>query len=506
MADVVRSLHIHQWIILAFVTGSVAFTPASAIAEDIALPTPATNNTELIVEPILPKDLLKHIKSLSIPIDAISIVVKNVNASTPRASLHADVKRNPASVMKMVTTFSALSELGPGFQWDMDVRRTGTIENGVLNGDLILVGKGNPFFIKPDLWNLLNQLETRGVRSVNGDLIIDSTYFDLPDYDPGEFDGRHYRAYNAGPSATLFNFNSMDFYLLPAKGKQLVDVRSSPVLKNVDVVSDVRQLKGNCRGSKISLRMKVTEKDDKRQVRFSGTYPEKCGRYHLTRSVVPSDELLYGSFMSMMEERGGSFDGNLMIGESPSASRKLFTLSSKTLSEVIRSTNKFSNNVMSRQLFLSVGAEKMGPPASLEKARKAVDQILREHGLSFTDFHMDNGSGLCRDCTVTAREISALLSAAWSSQYMPEFLASLAVPGVDGSLKKRFPKGDYKGRVHMKTGTIDHVSAAAGVAHTKSNQRYQFVLLINHKNIHKGKGQAFQRKFMSWLVNLNESE
>lgn len=203
-----------------------------------------------------------------------------------------------------------------------------------------------------------------------------------------------------------------------------------------------------------------------------------------------------------MESRGGELTGGLLIGRAPEKSTKLFTLSSKTLSEIVRSTNKFSNNVMSQQLFLTLGAETYGKPATQSKGEKALKAVLAADGVNTDSLIIANGSGLCRQCQVTTDTLMQTLDAAWRSVYMPEFVASLGVPGVDGSLKKRFPKGSYKGRVHMKTGTIDHVSAAAGYVQTKSNERYSFALIINHEDVHKGKGQAFQRRLMSWMVKL----
>lgn len=450
----------------------------------------------------LPLDLQRRLTKLGIPSDTLSLVVKKIGVQTPLVSWHPDEPRNPASVMKIVTTFAGLSALGPGYQWKTDVRRTGKIHEGKLDGDLILVGKGNPFFLKPDLWTLVNELESRGIYSISGDLIIDDTYFDLPNHDPDGFDGEGYRPYNVGPSAALFNFNTLDFYLVPREGEALVEVRTTPPIENIEIVSDIAQLAGACRGNKIRLRMNVESQSERPVVRFSGNYPERCGRYHLTRSVMSSNELLFGTLESLFKERGGALEGHLLIGASPADASSLLTITSQTLSEIIRSINKFSNNVMSRQLFLTVGAERFGAPTSMDKAQRALVDVLKQNDIQMPHLSMDNGSGLCRDCSVSANGLLHLLEVAWDSRFMPEFFSSLPVPGEDGALKKRFRSGKFKGRIHMKTGTIDHVSAAAGLVHGEGQQRYLFVMMINHKNVDKGKGQAFQRYLMNWLVSL----
>ncbi|MFK8029041.1 MAG: D-alanyl-D-alanine carboxypeptidase/D-alanyl-D-alanine-endopeptidase [Gammaproteobacteria bacterium] len=449
----------------------------------------------------IPAELNKHLEKLGIPLDSVSLSVQKLGAEESLVNVHSSVPRNPASVMKMLTTYAALAKLGPGYQWETELRRTGLAEGGVLRGDLIIVGRGNPMFLQQDLWSMVNHLDARGIRSIAGDLIIDSSYFDLPDHDSSAFDGKGYRPYNAGPDAALFNFSSVDFSLVPQKGKEFVDVRVAPHIRGMEIESTIKQLNGDCRGNRIKLRLDVEQLEASRKVKYSGHYPRSCGRYQLTRAVLPSTELLYGTLSSIMASRGGELTGGLLIGRAPKGSSKLLTLSSKTLSEIVRSTNKFSNNVMSRQLFLTLGAETYGKPATPGKGENALKAVLSEEGVDTDSLIVANGSGLCRQCRVTVDTLMQTLDAAWQSIYMPEFVASLGVPGIDGSLKKRFPKGSYKGRVHMKTGTIDHVSAAAGYVQSKSNERYKFALVINHENVHKGKGNAFQRKLMSWIVN-----
>ncbi|MEM7083202.1 MAG: D-alanyl-D-alanine carboxypeptidase/D-alanyl-D-alanine-endopeptidase [Pseudomonadota bacterium] len=449
----------------------------------------------------LPDELQSGLQSLKIDLKNVSLIVKEVNSERPMVSYQAAIARNPASVMKMFTTFAALSELGPGFQWQTDVRRTGLAENGQLNGDLIVVGGGDPSFLQENLWALVNQLSVRGIHTINGDLIVDESLFDLPDHDPGAFDGRQYRPYNVGPHAALFNFNAINFTLVPV-AKPFVDIRVVPAVKGLEVVSRVKALTGACKSNRIRMRIAVEAIESGRQVMFTGQYPKSCGRYQLTRAVLPSNELLYGTLSTLLEERGGGLNGALLIGRAPSDSRKLMSLTSPTLSEVVRSTNKFSNNVMSQQLFLTLGEQMYGAPATASKGDTALRAVLSRQGIDVESLIIANGSGLCRQCRVTADTIVQLLDVAWHSPYMPEFIASLGVPGIDGSLKKRFPKGSYKGRVHMKTGTIDHVSAAAGYVQTRDNRRLQFALMINQENVHKGAGQAFQRRLMHYLVAL----
>lgn len=172
---------------------------------------------------------------------------------------------------------------------------------------------------------------------------------------------------------------------------------------------------------------------------------------------------------------------------------------SRPLSEQIRLINKYSNNVMTRQLFLTMGAETYGWPGSLPKARAAVTQWLSDNGLDAERIVLDNGAGLSRDTRISARSLARLLALGWRSPFMPEFVASMSLVGMDGTFRRRFRDGPLTGQAHLKTGRLDGVTAMAGYAMARDGRRYVVVSLHNSPDVHRGTGEVVQNAILQWL-------
>jgi D-alanyl-D-alanine carboxypeptidase/D-alanyl-D-alanine-endopeptidase (penicillin-binding protein 4) len=191
--------------------------------------------------------------------------------------------------------------------------------------------------------------------------------------------------------------------------------------------------------------------------------------------------LAFNSFKQLWKELGGHLHGSLVEGRvNKNQDKRLHLYQSPTLGEQIRTINKWSNNVMSRQLLLTLGAEKYAAPATLEKGRNAIIDVLKAIGVENTeDILIDNGSGLSRTAHFSAKQMASLLEAAYHDPYMPEFLASLSLTGMDGTLYKRFRKDDLKGRGHLKTGTINGVSTISGYMLNRRGKRFLIVIQQN---------------------------
>jgi hypothetical protein len=170
----------------------------------------------------LPEPVAQAFKQANIPLSAVSIVVAPLsNASPnaalpkPRLSLHANAEMNPASVMKLITTSAGLSLLGPDFTWRNKVFIDGSVKEGVLQGNLYLKGSGDPKLVVERLQALLQDLMAKGIRDVKGDIVLDSSVFDLPAKNPASFDDEPLRPYNVAPQGLLLNFNAMLFKFTP---------------------------------------------------------------------------------------------------------------------------------------------------------------------------------------------------------------------------------------------------------------------------------------------------
>ena len=147
----------------------------------------------------LPAAFTDALKQAGIPLDHVAVVVQPLDAAAPVLSHNAEAALNPASVMKLATSFAALNQLGPGYAWSTDVWADGVIADGVLSGDLVIKGHGDPTLTLARMWLLQRELRARGVRHIHGNLVLDLSHFELPAIDPGAFDGEPLALYNAAP-------------------------------------------------------------------------------------------------------------------------------------------------------------------------------------------------------------------------------------------------------------------------------------------------------------------
>jgi D-alanyl-D-alanine carboxypeptidase/D-alanyl-D-alanine-endopeptidase (penicillin-binding protein 4) len=409
------------------------------------------------------------------------------------------VARNPASAIKLVTTFVALDVLGPGYVWGTDAYVDAPIEKGRLTGDLYLKGGGDPFLVTERFWSFLRGLRDAGLRDIDGELVLDESFFDVGPVDPAAFDAKPHRSYNVAPNALLLNFNATRFLFFPEPGGDRVRIVADPPSATLQIDNALEPSPGACQAAKYHIRMHVEEVSSGGRVRFSGPYPQGCGRHELTRVVSAPTPYVFGVFKSLWSEMGGSISGGVRLGKVPAGARRFFRTTSRPLAEQIRGINKFSNNVMTRQLFLTLGAHHDGVPGTEDKGRRAVSEWLRNAGFDTRQLYIDNGAGLSRDTRVDAQTLGEFLLAAYESPYMPEFISSLPLAAIDGSMKRRFNGEALQGRLHIKTGLLDHVRTMGGYVSSKSGKTFVVVALHSHPGVHKTAGTLVQDSLLRWV-------
>lgn len=427
--------------------------------------------------------------------DNLSIYIRDINADKPLLSHNADVQRTPASTMKLLTTFAALKALGPSYTWKTEAWMRGEFKDGVLDGDLIIKGYGDPFLVHERYWKFIHNLRNKGLNTITGNIIIDNSYYDLPELDPSAFDNEPHRTYNALPTALMFNFQATRF-LFEAKDNK-VNITPFPKSDHLNLVNKVKLAKGRCR--KNHYRPKFKQSDDSDMI-VQGSYAKGCGQNFILRCVTPPDELAFDAFKQFWTELGGHLLGGKAEGRvNKSTDKRFYVYRSPSLGEQIRTINKWSNNVMVRQVLLTLGAEKYGAPATLKKGRDAILAVLKDAGVPNTgDILIENGSGLSRIAHFSAKQMASLLDIAYRDAYMPEFLASLSLSGRDGTLYKRFKNEDLAGRAHLKTGTIKNVTAISGYMLNRQGKRLIVVIQQNGKDVRQGKGVALQNSILRW--------
>lgn len=445
----------------------------------------------------LPAPVALALSAANIPISTISIAVRETETIKPRLAINAEQAMNPASVMKLVTTFAALELLGPAYTWKTTAWSAAPLDNGVLAGDLVLRGGADPKLTFEQFWLLLRQLRARGVREIAGDLVLDRGLLATVDHDPAAFDDKPLRPYNVGPDALLLNFKALRLTLVPDTAAKAVRVMAEPEPANLDIVNLIKLGNNGCGDWKEALRADLIQHGSRWRLALTGHYSASCGEKNWNLGLLPHAAYVGGVFEQLWAELGGVFHGEVRDGPMPADARQLAVIESPTLAEVVRDINKFSNNVMARQLFLTMGAESGRRPARTEDADAAVRAWLDGRGLHFPELVLDNGSGLSRRERISAANLAALLAAAWKSPVMPEFIASLPLIAVDGTMKKRLNGSSIAGQAHVKTGTLEGVKTIAGYVLDRQGRRQIVVFLVNHPNAQAA--QAAQDALLAWV-------
>ena len=440
------------------ISSLAAFASAPATAAVSALPTAFT----------------LALKDAGIPLQSVAVVVQAVDADEPLLRLNASQAMNPASVMKLVTTFAALELLGPAYAWSTEMLTdTATPpDKGRLAGNLYVRGSGDPRLALEQFWLMLRQLRDRGIREVDGDLVLDRSAFALPAHDPGGFDKEPLRPYNAGPDALMVNLKSVSLILHPDSERNAVTVFSTTPSETLRIANRLKLTADACGDWR--ERFQTTVNGD--EIDLAGSFSTNCGDKALHLSPWPADQQVEQLFRALWRELGGTLRGRVRPGSIPATALSLAVHESPTLSEVVREVNKYSNNVMARQVFLTLDAQR---PATPLGASQRVLSWLAERGMQMPGLVLENGSGLSRAERVSAEGLSRLLRAAWDSPVMPELISSLPLAGIDGTMRKRLGNGAAAGRAHLKTGYLSGVRAIAGYVQDSREKRWVVVCLIN---------------------------
>jgi D-alanyl-D-alanine carboxypeptidase/D-alanyl-D-alanine-endopeptidase (penicillin-binding protein 4) len=443
-----------------------------------------------------PPEVARALKQAGIPQEAAAFYVHEAGSPRPAVAVNADAPMNPASVMKLLTTYAALELLGPGYTWKTEVYGAGPLVGDRLDGDLVIKGYGDPKLNLENFWLLTRRLRLTGLREIRGDLVLDESHFNVASGDPGGFDNRPFRAYNVPPEALLLNYRVVNLGIAPDAEGRGVRVVADPVPAPLDLVNNLKLSDGPCNDWRGDLKAEIRVDPEPATVTLNGSYSSQCGEKSYLLALFDTRRYARGLFRELWAQQGGSFGGAARAGEVPAGSRLLLTHLSPPLPEVVRDINKFSNNVMARQLYLTLGAELSGPPATLEKSRAALRQWLETKGLKFPELVVENGSGLSRSERISARHLGELLLAAWASPVMPELMASLPVTGVDGTMKKRMNGSGVAGQAHIKTGLLEGVKTLAGFVLDAQGRRVVVVALVNHPNA--GAAQPALDALLDW--------
>ncbi len=502
----------------------------------------------------LPEPVTSALRHARIPLSSVGVYVQEAAAPAPLIAVNAGQPMNPASTMKLLTTYAALETLGPAYRWKTEAYLDGKLENGVLQGNLVFKGYGDPKLTLEQFWMWLRELRQRGLREIRGDIVLDHSLFADSTQDPGEFDNDPTRAYNVGTNALLLNFNAIHVHLIP-DGKTAValiepQLAGYTLQNNLSVSTRMR-----CHGAH-----NFTVRLDGHTIRLEGKIPANCGDVDEYYSLLPHDEYFFAVFGALWQELGGTVQGKLRAGTVPADATLFARYVSPELADMIRDINKFSNNIMARQVFLALGmtdparvaasplastvnndaesaddstdsnvsdAQEGGDiaadapaehaqPALPEQPASAVSaaqlstegasvprsvawmrEWLKAQQLQFPELELENGSGLSRKERISPRHLAQILQRVTHSPFSPELEASLPILGMDGTVKRRFRDSELAGHAHLKTGTLDDVKSMAGYVDGSDGRKWIVVFVINHPRAQRG--QAAQDALIAWV-------
>jgi len=424
----------------------------------------------------LPTPVVAALQRAKVPVEALHVVVIEANGSQKTSALlshEATTAINPASLSKLATTVAALDLLGPTFVWRTPVYVDGPVRDGVLQGNVYLRGSGDPRLVVERVWLLMRRLQGLGIQKIQGDIVLDRSAFDLPERNPASFDGEPLRPYNAVPDALLVNFKSLVFQFVPERAANVARVHVEPPLAGVQFPASVPLSNTDCSDYRSSLRADWT---DTLRIRFTGSFPASCGEKVWPVAYAAPQQFAARAIAGMWQQVGGQLAGQVREGVVLANLQAVFTVESPALSEVIRDINKFSNNVMAQQLFLTLSQQARGT-GSWDASRETMQAWWRDRiGGEVPVF--DNGSGLSREERISVLGLARLLQFAWGSPTMSELMSSLPVTGLDGTLKR----SKSQSIAHLKTGSLRDVAGIAGYVDGANGKRLILVAVLNHAN------------------------
>lgn len=423
---------------------------------------------------------IKSLAAVDIPAANVSIVSQLLSSTTVDGgktwSLNPQALRLTASTAKLYTTYAALVKLGPATTLKTEIWQNGN--------DLIIVGSGDPSITVERLSSLLRQLRAQGIREINGNIVLDRSRFGpaaaLP-FDPTRFDGKPMRPYNVGPDALLLNFRAIQVVLTMQNGA--VQTRLETPLAGAEIDNQLQPGDGPCSDWKDAIQSSISSNF---RITLKGQFPRSCtpqtlqlaGHFYTQGpdlvGEAGANKYAEALIRGLWQEMGGRWNGKAVSGIKPASATLIASSESPPVAQLVRDINKYSNNVMARQLFLLLA----DAPSTQAGAEQALRQTLAARNVPMKHLVIENGSGLSRKEATTAEEMTSLLRIIWHDPRMPEMLSSLPIGGADGTLKRNRNNGGDTGRIRLKTGSLENARTAAGYVQDNSGRWHTLVVMI----------------------------
>lgn len=442
--------------------------------------------------------LTAKLQQADIPTDSLAFIAYPVDAPQTLFSYQAKKAMQPASTMKLLTSIAALEQLGPSYRART---RLGAYEapTRVMQKPLVLKGFGDMDFTVQQLWFLLQQAHDQGIRQVPA-IYIDRSWFtpSRPELVALPFDETPRKYYNLLPDALFLQRNMLSIDI--QSSAEQINGRLSPALQGVELVTTEVSLSDERCADWYpgSQQLAFRRQPDAVQLVLQGTFPKHCHKKDYLQLINRTD---FTRFMvqQLWQQISGQAEVPVLEQSAPQTTVLLAEHQSRSLAEVLRDVNKSSDNAITRQLYLTLGA--VAPQHSGESTAQKAEQQLRTWltglGLDHSSLSLENGSGLSRSERLSPELLAALLQHAYQSIYQSELISSLPLAGVDGTLKRRLTQPQTKGKARLKTGTLRNVTALAGFVTDQTGRVWVVASVINDPKA--SRGRAVLDHLIEWL-------
>ena len=443
----------------------------------------------------LPDEVRVLLQKHKIPAANAAVYISRIGATSPLAVHQPQKLFNPASVVKLPLAVAAFDILGARHQWTTAFARDGEIVDGVLRGNLIIIGGGAPQLTADKFLFYINDLRRRGIHKISGKVIIDDTLFAPAAHNPAAFDGASSKPYNVGGSALAVNYKAHKISFVP-QGKK-IRVYSEPPNAHFTIDNQIRVGRTRCRNWRGRISERYRGDENRITLILRGRYSPRCGEQSFYTAALSHAANAAGVFGAYWRQLGGEWNGEWEVGATPTRAVTIAAFNSSSLAESVMAMNKNSNNVMARNIFLSLAQSAGTPPYTLGAAREVFADWMRTQGV-VGDFFVDNGSGLSRHSRLSAIQLARLMHNLWAHPLRAEIIASLPVLGIDGTLAKRLQK-TAAAQGHLKTGSLSGIKNIVGFVRDKQGRDLIFICLLQSSN---GRGKRFQDSLIRWARAL----
>lgn len=458
-----------------------------------------TRATETSQSGKLTARLLAKVRASGIPEKEMSLYVTE-GAGADLAvilDLNSTSRMIPASISKLATASAVLDAFPPGTKFKTQLFAASAAGNGKLKGNLYLKGGGDPSFVSENMWFLVNHFLRTGIKTIDGDIIVDDSLFDAIRFDGSRENARVDRAYDAPVGAMSFNWNSVNIYVRPGIVGQAGKVFLDPENGYTRLVNKTATVAGG--GQKISVSRKV-DKDGRETFTVSGSVGVSHKEVVIFKNIQNPDLWSGENLKSFLAQRDVIVTGTVRRGSIPPGAILLAESESKPIEQMVADMNKFSNNYVAEMLTKNLSRAE-GGIGTLKKGVDLINRHLLGLGLEASEYDFQNPSGLTRDNRFSAKSMWKVLHHLRDDfRVQPEFLSSLPIAGIDGTLKRRMAGTAAERWVRAKTGLLTGVTTLAGYAAKDDGRVFTFVFIHNG-----GRDESrLRRLFDDWLITLVE--